>query len=114
MAAPKGNKNALKHGFYSKQFTKEENEALLLTHLDTLDEIVCLRTQANRLNTWLLEKQASEYDESYFSAVNCLVNITIAIGTLLRTQALLTGNSSNVEKAIEEAVLSMKGSWKLA
>lgn len=112
--APKGNTNALKHGFYSRQFTKELNEALSHARLDVLDEIACLRAQAIRVNDWLLQRDPNELDEAYFAAVNTLVNISIAIGTLLRTEALITGKSSNIEMAIEEAVLSMKERWILA
>ena len=109
-----GNRNALKHGFYSRRFTLEEKKALEAARADTLDEIVCLRTHANRVSTWLLEKDIDEFDESYFKAVNTLMNICIAIGTLLRTQALITGESSNVEKSIEAAILSDKERWLLA
>jgi len=114
MPGKKGNTNALKHGFYSKRFTQEQNQALDSTRLDAMDEIACLRTHANRVNAWLLERDPSEFNEAYFAAVNTLININIAIGTLLRTQALVTGKSANVEKSIEEAVLSMKERWILA
>jgi hypothetical protein len=112
--APRGNTNALKHGFYSKRFTKEEHENLDRTRQDPLDEIASLRTHANRLNTWLLERNPAEYDEDYFTALNTLVNIYISIGTLLRTQAFLSGEACNVEKSIEEAVISLKERWILA
>ena len=114
MPGKKGNTNALKHGFYSKRFSQEENKALDCARQDPLDEIACLRTHANRVSTWLLEKDPSEMDETYFKAVNTLVTINIAIGTLLRTQALLTGKSSNIEKSIEDAIISAKERWILA
>ena len=114
MPGKRGNTNALKHGFYSKRFTQEENQALDTTRPDPTDEIAVLRTHANRVNAWLLERDPSEFDETYFAAVNTLTNICIAIGTLQRTQALVTGKSANVEKSIEQAVLSMKERWILA
>jgi hypothetical protein len=114
MPGTKGNTNALKHGFYSRRFTKEENLALEHARQDTLDEIACLRTHANRVNAWLLERDPSEFDVAYFAAVNTLVNINIAIGTLLRTQALISGRSSNIEKSIEEAIISGRERWILA
>ncbi len=114
MPGKKGNTNALKHGFYSRRFTQEENLALERTRQDTLDEIACLRIHANRVNAWLLEKEPGDFDQAYFAAVNTLVNINIAIGTLLRTQALISGRSSNVEKSIEEAIIAAKERWILA
>jgi hypothetical protein len=98
MPGQKGNTNALKHGFYSRRFTKEVNEALVYARQDPLDEIACLRAQAIRVSGWLQEKDPSEFDTAYFTAVNTLANIAIAIGTLLRTQALITGKASNVDK----------------
>jgi hypothetical protein len=114
MPGQKGNTNALKHGFYSRRFTKEVNETLVYASQDTLAEIACLRAQAIRVNSWLQEKDPSEFDTDYFTAVNTLANICIAIGTLLRTQALITGQASNVEQAIEDAIISAKDRWILA
>ena len=112
--APKGNKNALKHGFYSRGFTQSEQTALDHARPDPLDEIACLRTHANRVNAWLLERDPSSCDESYFTALNTLVNITISIGTLIRTHALINGKSSNIELAIQDAILSARDRWVLA
>ena len=112
--ALKGNRNALKHGFYSRRFTPDENQNLNLARHDNLDEIACLRTHANRLNAWLLEQDPASYDEKYFAAVNTLIHINLSIATLMRTQTLLSGKSSNVEKSIEDAVLSLHDRWTLA
>ena len=112
--APKGNHNALKHGFYSRLFTPQEHAALAHARPDPLDEIACLRTHASRLNAWLLARAPASYDESYFTALNTLVNLNISIATLLRTHALLTGRSSNIEQAIQTAILSARSRWVLA
>ena len=114
MPGQKGNTNALKHGFYSRRFTKEVNEALVYARQDTLAEIACLRAKAIRVNGWLQEKDPSEFETDYFTAVNTLANISIAIGTLLRMQALITGKASNVEQAIEQAIIDAKERWILA
>ena len=112
--APKGNHNALRHGFYSRQFTEVEKSNLDLARPGTLDEITCLREHATRINTWLLNQDPSTYDDRYFTAVDTLARLMIAIGTLQRTQAILTGTSSNIEKSIEDAVLSQQQRWTLA
>jgi hypothetical protein len=114
MPGQKGNTNALKHGFYSRRFTKEVNEALRYAHPDALAEIACLRAQAVRVNGWLQDKDPDEFDIAYFTAVNTLANICIAIGTLLRTQALITGQATNVELAIQDAIINAKDRWILA
>ena len=112
--APRGNRNALKHGIYARSFTPEENETLDHARADTRDEIKSLRVQALRVSTWLKGKGPEDFGESYFRAMNTLVNINMSIGTLLRTESLIAGTSSAVEKAIEEAVLSKKERWILA
>ncbi|MGB8212035.1 MAG: hypothetical protein WCE68_00620 [Anaerolineales bacterium] len=114
MPGSKGNKNALKHGIYSRQLTQAENESLDQARPDALDEIACLRAHAMRVNAWLLEKGPEEYNESYFAAVHTLVALCIAIGTLLRTQAVVTGKSAEVETSLEEAILSTKERWIMA
>ena len=70
--------------------------------------------QAIRVNAWLLRKDPGEFDESYFKTLNTLVHIFIAISTLQRRQALANDGSSNVEKSIEAAILSVKERWKMA
>lgn len=114
MTPRKGNKNALKHGFYAQRYTLEETTGLDKTRQDLLDEISVLRVFARRVTDRLSDKSAGEYSEDDIRCLNTLVNITTSIGTLMRSQALVSGKSSSIEKSIEDAVLSMKERWTLA
>jgi len=110
----KGNQNALKHGFYAKRYSPTETSDLDKTRQDLLDEINVLRVFARRITDRLSDKSAGEYSEDDVRCLNILVNITISIGTLMRSQAMISGRSSNIEKSIEDAVLSIKERWTLA
>ena len=114
MPGKKGNRNALKHGFYAQRFTDAESRNLDQARQDLLDEIAMLRIFADRIAGRLSEKEPANYSEDDLKCLNTLVNITTSIGTLMRSQALMTGKHSTVEKAIEDAVLSMKERWVLA
>lgn len=109
-----GNKNALKHGFYAHWFTEDEKKNLIHGREDALDEIDNLRRFAGRITKRLAKIEPEAYSEADMKCLDTLVNINIAIGTLLRTNALITGKDSNVEKTIEDAILSMEERWILA
>jgi hypothetical protein len=114
MPGKKGNKNALKHGFYAHWFTEDETKNLEHGREDARDEIANLRRFAGRITQRLLKIEPEVYSEADMKCFDTLVNINIAIGTLLRTNALMTGKHSNVEKSIEDAILSMEERWILA
>lgn len=103
MAAPKGNKNALKHGFYSKHLSRDEIATINKT--DTTDlsgEIFLLRVIAGRLFKRL--KTLSELSEQELKEVNTLTLITTAISTLARTQSIMGGLLPDTEEAFLEAL----------
>jgi hypothetical protein len=49
MPGKKGNRNALKHGFYAQRFTDAESRNLDEARQDLLDEIAMLRIFADRI-----------------------------------------------------------------
>ena len=114
MAGKVGNKNALKHGFYGKLGPEEKAKNQEKEREDALDEIHSLRIYAKRIKERLDNKEPEKYSDADLRSINTLVEINLAIGTLLRTNALIGGKSSDVEKSIEEAIASMEERWVLA
>ncbi len=106
--AQAGNHNALKHGFYSKSFTKEESLYLDMTRLDNLDEIKNLRVRALRVGIWL---DSQPFNELYFSALNLLNSVTANISNCIKSQVLISGKSPDVDKAIEDAMMFYSHRW---
>jgi uncharacterized protein YjcR len=111
--AQPGNKNALRHGFYSKDFTIDESK-----RLDSIDpkelasEIALLKVKIDRLNqqldlseNWISDKEGNQRrDDHYLAQLNTLSNMTTALATLKRTQYLIQGRSSSITDAIEAAM----------
>ncbi len=97
-----GNKNAWKHGFYSRDFSRLEVEDLELVLRDGLDdEIAMLRVSLRRL--FQLSKETEDLDK----AARILTTLSQASGqlaNLLRAHKLLTGNSKTVDEAITTAI----------
>lgn len=108
--AQPGNKNALRHGFYAKNFTKDENERLDLTDkIDVTSEIALIRVCIDRLKDHLsLDKKP---DDETLKALNTLSLMTQSISTLTRTHYLIRGRSGDVHdsilRALEELRLEM-------
>ncbi len=106
--AQPGNHNALRHGFYSKEFRKVD-----LADLDTLEalnnglvsEIASLRV----LNRRLLENLHDLGEENINVAdlatlVNQIGVSYTRIASLMRTQSILIGKTDNVAEAIAAAL----------
>lgn len=121
MGASKGNKNALKHGFYSKQFTPEETKRLagaephgVESELELLR--VCIDRLAKQLDfkpVYLTDKDENEIrDDHYLKQLNTLTLIAQALATLERTHYLTRGKGGAMEialiQALEELRLEMK------
>jgi len=110
--APKGNLNALKHGFYAKHFTPEEQARLGKTPEDMQEEINILCVFRDRLTGDLTK--ANGFHKAEVAKLNTLTTICLAIGTLKRGQAFLHGKVSSVDQAIEEALMTKRTEWILA
>ena len=115
MPAPKGNTNALKHGFYSRQFRQSEVrdldvllEAGCAAHL--LDEIAMLRVTMRR--TIELAKGIEEV-ETAIKWLSVLGASATRIATLLKTQKLLGTEQNSELDAIAMALDQIAQDWNI-
>jgi len=117
-----GNKNALRHGFYAKEFTPDENNRLdKQESVDVQAEIALLRVCISRLQKELdfdavyfnnkLGNPTDIRDDHYLKALNTLGFMTQSLSTLTRTHYLIRGKSGDVSdsilRALEEIRLEM-------
>jgi hypothetical protein len=109
MGAPKGNKNALQHGFYAQHLTPDEQARIEMVEEDLTEEIKMLRVFFDRLSGQL--RGRTDYDEDGREKLRLIATISIAIGTLTSRRAYLTGRGSGTEEAIEAAVLAVTPLW---
>lgn len=114
-----GNKNALRHGFYSKQFTQDECKRLDGQEItDVSAEINILRVCIDRLlnqtyfePTYLLNKdggQSDQRDDHYLKQLNTLSLMTQSLGGLVRTSHLIKGKGGDVNDAIMRALEELR------
>lgn len=115
--AQKGNKNAEKHGFYSKNFTADENKRLTTSDRYSLDdEIDLLRVCIDRLHAELsfdeIERTDAQgnttRDSHYLAQLNTLSVMSQSISTLVRTHYLTRGKGGAVETGIMEALEELR------
>lgn len=111
-AQPK-NKNALKHGYYAKQFSADEKARLDgADSLDVLAEINLIRVQIDRLTEQIsfdeITRQDAQGNESrdthYLQQLNTLSAMTGSIATLIRTHYLTHGKSGDIQNSILAAL----------
>ncbi len=97
-----GNTNALKHGFYSRQFRSMEAADLLKIEPNKLDdEIRMLKVVARRILE--LSDQQVDY-EDMLNTLGVLGITSTRIAGLMRTQKILNGEDSNTTSAISAAL----------
>lgn len=118
-----GNKNAEKHGFYSRHFTVDE--ATRLEGSDRLSieaEIDLIRVCIDRLTeqldfepVYLMGKdqngapiQTQQRDGHYLQQLNTLSVMSQSLATLQRTHYLTRGKGGSVEKDIMEALEELR------
>lgn len=126
IGAKPGNKNALKHGFYSKQFTTEQNTRLNgQKPVDVESEIALIRICLDRLYHQIdmdptyqqgkdvdgLMIELNQRDDHYLKQLNTLSIMNQSLATLVRTQHLVHGKTGDVQdsilRALEELRLEM-------
>jgi hypothetical protein len=101
--AQPNNKNAEKHGFYSRQFSKDETNRLdLQDSMDVVAEINLLRVYVDRIAEHLQLKDKPTEDD--LKTLNTLSLITQSISTLTRTHYLVRGRSGDVQDSIMQAL----------
>ncbi len=104
----KGNKNALRHGFYSKMFTEEERQRLDAQKKIIDSEIAINRVAISRIWEQIdfkpkmrLDNNGSEYrDSHYLSQVALVGNISSHIAGFIRTDFLTTGKETETRTTI--------------
>jgi hypothetical protein len=114
-----GNKNAMRHGFYSKRFTDEQQKRLDgQPATDVQAEINLLRVcidqlydQLDLFPVYFKNKdggQSEIRDDHYLKQLNTLSVMTQSLATLARTHHLIHGKSGNVIDAIQQALEELR------
>lgn len=115
--AQPGNKNAERHGFYSKSFTPDQNKRLDgQKELDVESEINLLSIHIDNLQKEIsydeitrLDNNASLYrDSHYLNQLNTLSAMAQARSTLVRTQYLIKGKSGDIQSSILQALEELR------
>jgi len=110
--AQPGNTNALKHGFYSGQFQDGEIADLDVLLADGLqDEINMMRVMTRRLLK-LADGEDTMAEQANILGVLGLASTRLA--GLLRTQRVLSGESSEVKSAISQALSEIVEEMKIS
>lgn len=113
--APKGNRNAVTHGFYSKFFTATEKELLKAeSKKDVESEIKLLRVHIARLNQQISydaiyhsdDKGNESRDEHYLHQLETMTHMMTAIAALIRTDHLRDPNGG-IAQGILDAIMEM-------
>jgi len=103
-----GNKNALKHGFYTAYFRPAEKRDFGKGDDGTVQsEINLARSIARRLARGVLHK-LDDLSEEDIPTARLLLDATKTVATLKRTQAILTNGLSDVEEAILQAIMELE------
>ena len=112
--APKGNRNAIKHGVYARLYTEKDRQALKLARPGVQDEIDCLRIVVSRVFEYLNRKPVADYDETDLAAALTLMRLLLSVGTLLQVEFDLAGNDNSLDQSIRDAELAHLDDWSLA
>lgn len=115
MSAPVGNTNALKHGFYSRQFREREIKDLDIlldagSQANLIDEIAVLRVTIRR--TLELSKGIDDI-ETAIKWLSVLGASSTRIATLLRTQRILGTDPNHDLDAITLALEQVARDWSI-
>jgi len=105
--APKGNRNALKHGFYAKHCTDEEKKELnKKANRDAViwAEIKLLRVVASRIFRDFEARDRDYSDADNTGTLMTLINCATRVSTLYRTDFLVAGDDNQAFTAIMEAI----------
>jgi hypothetical protein len=105
--AQKGNRNALKHGFYSRQFNPRDLAALSKIRPSSLDsEIALMRTFIRRLTE--SSQDIVDYPGLY-DLLRLLCLASSSLPRLVRARHLIEGNVDEDTAAFDEAVQELFG-----
>ena len=102
MPAPKGNKNALKHGLYAKHYTESQRRDLQRTPpLEAFDEINMLRATLDHILELIT---ACEDEDRRVRLYNALYTGTQRLLAAMRTHTILVGDNQELLTSFWEAV----------
>ena len=102
MPAPKGNKNALKHGLYAKHYTEQQKKDLQKTPpLEAFDEINMLRSTLDHLLELIAD---CEDEDRKVKLYNALYTGTQRLLAAMRTHTILVGDNQELLTSFWEAV----------
>jgi len=118
MGAPKGNRNALKHGLYAKHYTTEELARLRKMKPDNYEpELGMIRNVVNNvfeIHNYIKKMMEEAMRSGQPVEVEALAKITNSLSTALtalnttaRTQALFSGTDSSLNDDFEQALNSL-------
>lgn len=109
--APRGNKNALKHGFYSRKFLDSENEDLdqINEISDLVHEIYLLRILVRRLFT-LIEDEPVLKEK--IALVYVISDAAAKLSTLIRTQKFITGEGNEATNLLLSLIDDVSKEWR--
>jgi hypothetical protein len=100
--APKGNSNALKHGFYTRRLKKSHLTGVESTDVSGLiEEIALIRVFTRRL-VESCEPEADSYELSDILRILCLASSTIT--RVIKTQYILSATGAGLDDEIAEAI----------
>lgn len=105
MSAPKGNLNALKHGFYSRYYKQVETDDIALTKDSLDDEIIMLRVLIRRA-LQLLDDAEIEDQSQIINAVSLGVS---RLGNTMHMNLVLSGKASDIGAALMQALTELTG-----
>ena len=115
--AQPNNKNAEKHGFYSKNFSADESQRLATSDRFSLEhELDLLRVHVDRLIKEISFDEVMHHDDKgnatrdghYLAQLNTLSIMTQSLSTLVRTHYLTRGKGGTVEQSIMEALEELR------
>ena len=94
--APKGNLNALKHGFYSKRFRAGEIDDLLNVPVGSLNEEIAMLRVFTRRAAELVD--AGEHPEALLPVYDFIGKMCMRLSNLMRTEKILEGRIDLAEE----------------
>ena len=102
--APAGNKNAMRHGFYSKvkPLPMDDISPEFLADTSLNQEIAMLRQSISRLFEYSRSEDCTAVDAAHTLAA--LASASARLANLLRTAKYLLGDQSEVGQALHEAL----------
>lgn len=102
--APKKNKNAQRHGFYAKLYTKEE-VVRLQKGASIEDEQDAARVVIYKILSEL--QSCASFGEDQLKQVSTLINAMAFVNTIERTKILERGHGGEIAVSIMEAIMAL-------